>query len=393
MRATSWEPRRVLMTTDTLGGVWTYTLELARELAARGVEVTLASMGAPLRERQRDEAGSIAGLRVFESNHALEWMDDPWAGVDAAGEWLLELARHLAPDVVHLSGYAHGSLAWPTPVVVVAHSCVLSWWRAVVGERAPERYDEYRRRLAAGLASADAIVAPSRAMAEALLAEHDDELREEVGDRVRVIANGRGGERFSIDEPQPFVLAAGRRWDHGKNLALLERCASRLPWPTYIAGPSEVPRPGRAHESSPAVEGLSLADAALREPGAYALGLLEPDELNLWLARAAIYVAPARYEPFGLGPLEAGLSGCALVLGDIPSLREIWADAAIYVDPDDGEALERAIVRLCSSPELCATMAARARVRAAGYSAARMASQVLDLYRELLGCETAARSA
>ncbi len=34
---------------------------------------------------------------------------------------------------------------------------------------------------------------------------------------------------------------------------------------------------------------------------------------------------PARYEPFGLSVLEAALSGCALVLGDIPSLRESGA--------------------------------------------------------------------
>ena len=53
------------------------------------------------------------------------------------------------------------------------------------------------------------------------------------------------------------------------------------------------------------------------------------------MGRAAIYALPARYEPFGLSILEAALSGCALVIGDIPSLREIWADAALFV-PSDG---------------------------------------------------------
>ena len=55
-----------------------------------------------------------------------------------------------------------------------------------------------------------------------------------------------------------------------------------------------------------------------------ALGKLPAAEMKLWFAHAAIYCLPARYEPFGLSVLEAGLSGCALVLGDIPSLREIW---------------------------------------------------------------------
>jgi glycogen synthase len=57
-----------------------------------------------------------------------------------------------------------------------------------------------------------------------------------------------------------------------------------------------------------------------------------------WYARASIYALPARYEPFGLSALEAALSGCALILGDIPSLREVWLEAAPYVSPDDESA-------------------------------------------------------
>src|SRR5436190_23853133 len=39
-------PQRVLMTADTVGGVWTYALELARVLCEQEVEITLATMGA-----------------------------------------------------------------------------------------------------------------------------------------------------------------------------------------------------------------------------------------------------------------------------------------------------------------------------------------------------------
>ena len=38
-------PRRILMTADTIGGVWSYALELAQGLARHGVEVALATMG------------------------------------------------------------------------------------------------------------------------------------------------------------------------------------------------------------------------------------------------------------------------------------------------------------------------------------------------------------
>ncbi|NJL95480.1 MAG: glycosyltransferase family 4 protein [Anaerolineae bacterium] len=43
----------VLMTTDTIGGVWTYSLELARALPPAGITINLATMGAPLRPEQR----------------------------------------------------------------------------------------------------------------------------------------------------------------------------------------------------------------------------------------------------------------------------------------------------------------------------------------------------
>ncbi|MDQ2670137.1 MAG: glycosyltransferase family 4 protein, partial [Gemmatimonadota bacterium] len=65
---------RVLLTTDTVGGVWTHALELARGLGARGVSVDLATMGAPLSDAQRAAAASLAGVTVHESAYRLEWM-------------------------------------------------------------------------------------------------------------------------------------------------------------------------------------------------------------------------------------------------------------------------------------------------------------------------------
>src|SRR5579884_2630204 len=104
--------KRVLMTGDTVGGVWTFTLELAEALGRRGVEVALAAMGGVPTESQRAEAARITNLRLFESSFKLEWMDDPWDDVRDAGTWLLDLERSLAPDVVHLNSYGHGTLRW-----------------------------------------------------------------------------------------------------------------------------------------------------------------------------------------------------------------------------------------------------------------------------------------
>ncbi|HET9225405.1 MAG TPA: glycosyltransferase family 1 protein, partial [Thermoanaerobaculia bacterium] len=57
-------PRKVLMTADTVGGVWNYALELARGLADQGIEVALASMGNPLDELQREMACRVPRLKV-----------------------------------------------------------------------------------------------------------------------------------------------------------------------------------------------------------------------------------------------------------------------------------------------------------------------------------------
>src|SRR5829696_7836189 len=98
---------KVLMTADTVGGVWTYALELIRGFAPHGVCVALATMGAPLSRDQWSEINELSNVRVFESGFRLEWMDDPWRDVAAAGKWLLNIAERFNPDVIHLNSYAH----------------------------------------------------------------------------------------------------------------------------------------------------------------------------------------------------------------------------------------------------------------------------------------------
>jgi len=354
-------PRKVLMTTDTAGGVWSYSLELARGLGEKGVEVALATMGAPINELQRDKVDRIPRLRVFESHFKLEWMEDPWRDVDKAGDWLLNLESRICPDVVHLNGYVHGALSWSTPKVVVGHSCVLSWWRAVKGEDAPEAWDRYQVEVAAGLQAADLVIAPSAAMLAALT-EHYGELP-----RTRVIPNGRDAGLFRPAAKEPLIFSAGRLWDEAKNLDALERVARRLPWPIFVAGDNHHPEGGE-----------------IRPHNTRLLGRLSQRALAAWVGRASIYALPARYEPFGLSVLEAALAGCALVLGDIPSLREIWRNRAVFVPPDDPEALEREILALINAPERRQSLAAGARSRALELTPERMVEGYLAAYGDVL---------
>ncbi len=137
-------PLNVLMTADTVGGVWTYALDLVRSLAEYGCEITLAAMGGLLSAGDARSAAHIRNLHLCESSFRLEWMDDPWNDVAEAGTWLLELAHKVQPDIVHLNNFAHGNLPWQAPVLMVGHSCVLSWWQAVKGEAAPAELGSLR---------------------------------------------------------------------------------------------------------------------------------------------------------------------------------------------------------------------------------------------------------
>jgi len=323
--------RHVLMTVDAVGGIWTYAVDLARALGERGVRVSLALMGPPASDAQREEIAAIATADFYERPYALEWMDDPWCEVDQAGEWLLDLERELQPDVVHLNGYCHASLDWHAPVLVTGHSCVLSWWRAVYATDPPAKWDRYAERVADGLQSADLVVAPTQAMLSSLDFHYGPLLRR------RVIANGRHANGLYATPPSSkdaLVLTAGRLWDQAKNVESVASVAPYLSWPVYIAGESRRP------------SGDSVSYG-----GVHCLGRLSARDLASWMARAAIFASPARYEPFGLSILEAALAGCALVLGDIPSLRELWDGAALFVPPGDADALAAALVRLFSMPE------------------------------------------
>lgn len=352
---------KVLMTADTVGGVWAYSLELADSLAPHGVEVVLATMGRRLTPDQWSQVEASGVVEVRESGFALEWMPDPWPDVDAAGRWLLDLEAEVGPDLVHLNGYVHAAMPWRAPTVVVAHSDVASWWQAVHGVPAPSSWDMYRRRVADGLAAADEVVAPTAAVL--------DDIHRAYGIAGgSVVPNGRRDDWLAPPAKEPVVFTAGRLWDDAKNVAAVVAAAPDLEWPVAIAGEAVVP-PQAARSGSLGVVGW--------------LGVLGPEEMASWMGRASIFALPARYEPFGLAALEAGLAGCALVLGDIPSLREVWGDAAVFVDPHDHDEVASALRRLIADPPAVADLGTRAAERARTYTPQRMARGYLDVYGRL----------
>lgn len=353
------QPFRLLMTCDAVGGVWTYTIDLCRTLARQGTEILLAVLGPEMSREQRREADSLTRVQVVEHAGKLEWMEDPWTDVEASGKWLLDLARQFKPDIVHLNGYSHANLKWDCPVIVVAHSCIYSWWKAVKGAKPPACYNRYHRTVQSALDAATTVVAPTRAVLNDLKDLYDlDGLR-------RVIYNGRDMEPVPMGPRERFIFSAGRVWDEAKNFATLNEVATHINWPVIVAG-----------DSTRAGHPVQFKNLRL-------VGKLDQQAIRTYYKSAAIFVSPAYYEPFGLCILEAALSGCPLVLSDLDSLREIWQDNAIFVQPDDPEQLRVAINTLIEDEVMRQSYGARAQARARQFTAGKMAQEYLHLYQHL----------
>jgi glycosyltransferase involved in cell wall biosynthesis len=144
---------------------------------------------------------------------------------------------------------------------------------------------------------------------------------------------------------KPYVLTIGTD-DQRKNLSALGKAARRL----HDDGIELVWAGGRrAHITrGPSLDGLRP------------LGYVADDDLPGLYAGALGFVFPSLYEGFGLPCVEAMACGTPVVASDRPAIVEACGDAALFVDPDDPEAIADAVVRSASDEEL------RTRLREAG---------------------------
>lgn len=359
----------VLITTDTVGGVWTYTCELVSGLSQSGVRVTLVSFGEMPSAEQIVSISGIPDLDFRFTAFRLEWMEGAEREVEESQAYLEAVAREVKPDVLHLNQYAYADVAPQIPRIVVMHSDVVTWWVAVNGREPAESawLRWYRGLVENSLRRADVVVAPSQWMMDAIGRHY---VRPARG---IVIYNGRSLEDFSADaEKQPFVLAVGRLWDKGKQVSLLE--ASEHPVPVVVVGAEDHPEPQYRGGNGAGKSGLKL------------LGHQSAAQLRALYGKASTYAATSCYEPFGLAPLEAALSQCALVANDIPVFHELWGDSAYYFRRNDSASLAAAICELSRNSALRSLYADRAYMRGREkFSAQRMCREYEHLYASLVG--------
>jgi glycosyltransferase involved in cell wall biosynthesis len=372
-------PVHVLVTTDTLSGVWTYTQELVTGLVNRGLHVTLVSFGDIPLPQQTSWMENLEGLDYHPTAFRLDWMEEGEQDFIESSHFLAALTKEIRPDLLHLNQLCYGSLPVKTPRVVVAHGDLISWWKAVHGrEPKPSRWLRwYRDVVNQGLSDATTVVAPSVWMLDSIRASYTRPKSE------MVIYNGRNPIFFNpYVSKNDSVLAVGRLLDAGKQVSLLTQHAH--PLPVCIVNSDE-------RVAVPTLPICTDVKLQADEISVSVKGTQTETQLRMLYSRAAIFVATARYEPSGLSTLEAALSRCAIVANDIPSFREIWGDAAIYFRANDAESLADVIRRLHERRDLCRGYAARAFQRAREcFTAKRMIDEYLRLYQQSLGVEAAA---
>jgi glycosyltransferase involved in cell wall biosynthesis len=357
---------RLLLTTDAVGGVWTYSLDLAAALASEAdAMVFLAVMGPSPSSEQLTRAAAVPGLQVIETGLPLDWIANNEAEVITAAGGLARLAKQASVDLVQLHSPALATADYRTPVVSVVHSCVATWWETVKGGSLPPDLAWRSALVRQGLRTGDLVITPTRAFARAVQQAYALE------QPPLAVHNGRLPSVVEPSAAEPFAFTAGRLWDEGKDIASFDAAAALSSIPFRAAGPIHGPNGTAA----------TLAKAE-------ALGSVGQDKLAELLAKRPIFVSTARYEPFGLSVLEAAQAGCALVLRDNPTFRELWNDAAIFAD--SAQAVAGAVERLAGDGQERERLGTLARHRAASFTPRATARQMLAHYRSLLAGERTA---
>ena len=356
---------RVLLTADAVGGVWTFALELARGLADQGVETLLAVLGT--RPGRGAAAGGVRGpgpaagahrpaARVAGPGRALRRGRPPAAPGAGARVPPRHRPRQRLPrggGRLRRPGAAHrpllrqdlvAGLPRRRPAARVGRStrpaCARAWRRPTRSPPPPPR-----------------TLPPSPALWDPL-------------PPARVVPNG-------LDLPSPPPACAGP-WSWPPGACGTRRRGSRA------SPPSPHGCPGRSRSRArrpPARPARACTTSA---------GWRRRTCTPAWRRRRSSPPPPAT-SPSASASWRPRTQGCALVLGELPSLVELWKGAARFVPPGEPEALLAALQELIADTSARERLADAARERAALYTRARMTEGYLGLYGDLLAARRVVR--
>ncbi len=279
------------------------------------------------------------------------------------------LAAAAAADVVHFTG---GTLPLrpPRPCVLTIHD--MAWLDEAVGGRFHSRL--YFRTIQGHFArQAD------------LIATNTDVVREHIIRALnlppsRVVRCGCGVDDswFEVPRtqaPQPYFLCVGTV-EERKDLVTAVRAISLLEGVRMIsAGP----------HTGYATEVRRAAQAAGVEGRVELLGFIDDGALRSLYGGAAALVFPSRYEGFGLPPLQALAAGLPVIASDVPVLREVLGDCALFARPGDASMFAELMRAVLAGGAQISQRVERGRTHARGLTWAAVAERTVGLYRLLTG--------
>ena len=259
----------------------------------------------------------------------------------------------------------------------------------------PEAYSRafrllYAALVPAALRRAEAVITVSRAEEANILERHPC-----VRGRIHAVHNGapegraggeRSGEVCGPPGRNPFTLWVGtliRRKNPQGAIDAVALVNREVDLDLVVVGESQ----------RGLTEGGLRLPEEIRERVTFLGQVNDAARLERLYEGAVALVFPSFYESFGLPPLEAMRLGCPVVASDIPALREVCGDAALYVDPYRPADIAGAVRTLLSDPRLREDLRERGQRRAALFSWERCARETLAILSRTIAAGAGAAAA
>lgn len=202
-------------------------------------------------------------------------------------------------------------------------------------------------------------------------------------DKIKVIHLGYNEGSFKVypeedienflqrgEYPEEYLLYIGRL-ENKKNILNLIKAyqATDRKWPLILAG-----RPGNFGYAE--IEKLATSDDLKGD--IILTGYVSQENYPLLMAGAKAFVFPSKFEGFGLPVLEAMACGVPVVCSDIPALKEVASDKAIYFDPDNVDDIKDKLDKIMHNSELREQYQKKSLARAKDFSWSKTAKETLD---------------
>lgn len=319
----------------------------------------------------------------------------------------IEVVRYeISPDRVLFAGTVIRLLRRLEPLLIAAHGCRVLFapnyflprryalargalvatihdlgFRAVAWTLRDETLKELSERLDRTLQDAKQLITVSAAIRDELLRHGYDR-----PERVHVIHHGPGqlseveaGE-LPTGIPSSFALHVGTL-EPRKNIETMLSC-----WDLVCDRLEDSPQLVLCGKYGWKTESIRRQVEAAEKAGSVRhLGYVSEGELAALYAHARLVLFPSLYEGFGLPAVEALWAGTPLVCSDLPVLREVAGEAALFAPPDRPDLLAAAVIRILEEKAVRDDLIQKGRSRIAELSWRRTAEQTVEVWQLAVG--------